>query len=148
MHFLIFGWGPSSILFFSAAMERALSSQTISLFKLNLGLEFCAICAAHAMSVVVCVQFPWLYFAFMFNWEVLALQERERERESTQTRLLEGCVLWREVMTRLVVLCVFNSIVFHCKRRVEWVKEGLLEWELFRCESHGVFWCWSHVSQF
>jgi len=82
MHFLIFGRGPSSIFFFPAAMETALSSQTISPLKLNSGLDFCAICVAHAMSVVVCVEFPWLYFAFMFNFfckEVLAFWERERE---------------------------------------------------------------------
>jgi hypothetical protein len=92
----------------------------------------------------------------MFNsfcWEVVALQEREREtereRESTQTRLLEGCVLWRGGHDKVgsAFVCLIQ-LCFIAREGWNGWKRGLFEWELFHCESCAVFWCWSHVSQF
>jgi hypothetical protein len=80
MNFLIYGRGPSSILFFRQPWKE------LSLFKLNLGLDFCAICVAHAMSVVVCVSnfldCIFLSCSILFVEKFLhCKRERERERE-------------------------------------------------------------------
>ncbi len=60
-HFLIFGRGPSSILFLSAAMERALSSQTISFFLSSIWAWIFVQFVLHMLWVWVCVS-NWQHF--------------------------------------------------------------------------------------